>query len=168
MVERLTVRQAGTRLGVSPTTVRRMIAVGELQAEREIRPQGARWIVLFSTERDAPAHEPNRASGTSLVTNAVVSDLRERVAFLEQLTAQQANQISALIRRLPELSALITTPSGADHDLDHGGADQHDRDHDDRAVQTPSETLRAILPEASETPASTPARRGWLARLLGR
>jgi len=140
MVERLTVRQAGTRLGVSPTTVRRMIAVGELQAEREIRPQGARWIVLFGTDADAPLHAPNRARGTSLVTNAVVSDLRERVAFLEQLTAQQANQISELIRRLPELSA---GPIG------------------------PSEPVFPMGDTPPQTPASTPARRGWLRRLLG-
>jgi excisionase family DNA binding protein len=111
MVERLTVRQAGARLGVSPTTIRRMIAAGELRAEREHRPQGARWIVLLDTETDAPHHAPSRAGGTSLVTNVLVTDLRQRVAFLERLTEHQAGQISELIRRVPELPAAGQPPT---------------------------------------------------------
>ena len=146
-MERLTVRQAGARLGVSPTTIRRMIAAGELQAAREIRPQGARWIVLFGTDADAPSHAPNRASGTSLVTNAMVSDLRERVAFLEQLTAQQANQISELIRRLPALPAGTVVPT--------------------EGTIVP-EPVSAVGDTPPQTPATPAAKRGWLSRLLGR
>lgn len=110
-MERLTVRQAGARLAVSPTTIRRMIAAGELRAEREERPQGARWIVMLPAASDAPHHAPPRTGDTSLVTNALVSDLRDRVAFLERLTEHQAGQISELIRRVPELPAGTVVPT---------------------------------------------------------
>ena len=61
-LERLTVRQAAQRLGVSPATVRRRIEAGELDAEREIRPQGSRYIVLLDNATAARESERAEAS----------------------------------------------------------------------------------------------------------
>ncbi|MEI8147809.1 MAG: helix-turn-helix domain-containing protein [Actinomycetes bacterium] len=46
-MERLTTTDAARRLGVSPSTVRRRIAAGRLRAERQDRPQGVRYLVLW-------------------------------------------------------------------------------------------------------------------------
>jgi excisionase family DNA binding protein len=61
--ERITTAEAARRLGVSVATVRRRVAAGELPGEREDRPGGARWWVLWS-DGAAPtrAHEPARDS----------------------------------------------------------------------------------------------------------
>lgn len=55
-VERITTADAARRLGVSPTTVRRRIAHGLLSAERHLRPQGVRFVVLW--EEPQPTVQP--------------------------------------------------------------------------------------------------------------
>ena len=44
-VLRCTVDEAARYLGLSASTIRRRIAAGALQADREVRPQGSRWLV---------------------------------------------------------------------------------------------------------------------------
>jgi excisionase family DNA binding protein len=44
---RASVLEAAAILGVSPTTVRRMVRAGTLQAERVLRPQGHMFVVLL-------------------------------------------------------------------------------------------------------------------------
>ena len=61
-LERVTVREAARRLGVSVATVRRRIAAGELDAETEERPQGTRFLVLL--DDDAAEREKSRAQAT--------------------------------------------------------------------------------------------------------
>lgn len=51
--ERCTVNDAARFLGLSASTVRRRIAAGALQADREARPQGSRWLVYLP---DAPTN----------------------------------------------------------------------------------------------------------------
>ena len=55
-VERISTADAARRLGVSPTTVRRRIAHGRLSAERHLRPQGVRFVVLW--EEPQPTVQP--------------------------------------------------------------------------------------------------------------
>jgi hypothetical protein len=53
MTQRLTTAEAGKRLGVSGTQIRRLVAAGKLQAEIEERPQGTRLIILWSEDETA-------------------------------------------------------------------------------------------------------------------
>jgi len=48
-LEPISTSEAAQRLGVTATTVRRMIAAGRLQAIQEERPQGARFRVLWES-----------------------------------------------------------------------------------------------------------------------
>lgn len=65
-MERITTADAARRLGVSPTTVRRRIARGRLPAERLLRPQGVRFVVLW----EEPQH-----TAQSVVTSAEIRPL---------------------------------------------------------------------------------------------
>ena len=47
-------REAAKQLGISVDTVRRRIRDGELHAQREIRPQGYRWLIGISEDLDTP------------------------------------------------------------------------------------------------------------------
>src|SRR5262249_15269330 len=49
-MERISTTEAGRRLGVSPTQIRRLVAAGKLRSETQHRPQGTRLVVLW----DAP------------------------------------------------------------------------------------------------------------------
>ena len=141
MVERLTTRAAAARLGVSTATIRRMIQAGELRAEREVRAQGTRWIVLFDTARDASAVASARAHGTSPEPDALrvavetIADLRRRLDAAESAQAELRQLLAGALRQLPAGST----------------------------VPTPSEPA-----EPPETSATRSPRRGWLDRLLGR
>jgi excisionase family DNA binding protein len=48
--QRTSVLEAARLLGVSPTTVRRMVRAGTLRAERVLRPQGHTFVVLVPTD----------------------------------------------------------------------------------------------------------------------
>jgi len=141
MVERLTTRAAAARLGVSTATIRRMIQAGELRAEREVRPQGTRWIVLFDTARDASQQASGRAHGTSLEPDALrvaletIADLRRRLDAAESAQAELRQLLAGAMRQLP---AGTTVP-------------------------TPAEPA-----EPPETPVTPVKPRGWLDRLLRR
>src|SRR4051812_25693082 len=56
----LPMAEAAKRLGVSADTVKRRIQRGELQAQREARPQGYRWIVELPD--DAPPRDAGPAA----------------------------------------------------------------------------------------------------------
>jgi hypothetical protein len=111
-MERVTIREAAQRLGVSPDTIRRRIAKGELQAVQEARPQGFVWMVELprpKAQRRRPAtRKPPRPKGPSpaeleaahlrqtleMLTTELESRRRE-VAELHQLLAQSQLLLSA-------------------------------------------------------------------------
>lgn len=90
MEERLSIKEAAERLGVSADTVRRRLKKGELAGEKEPTPQGGEWRILLPVERDEPTPTPlERAAETvgGVVGDVVeIAQLRERVAGLERLT----------------------------------------------------------------------------------
>jgi hypothetical protein len=55
MSEPVTVHAAAQRRGVSTSTIHRLIAKGELDAEVEPRPQGTRYMVRFPSPEEAAA-----------------------------------------------------------------------------------------------------------------
>ena len=90
---RLSKLDAAARLGKSPATITRMIERGDLRVERE--PHGSRckvWV-LFDDESpdDSPAVSINTSSDISLLLE--LTQLRERVKSLEELSDYHRQQI---------------------------------------------------------------------------
>ena len=126
MIERLSTQEAARRLGISPATVRRKIAAGELQAEREARPQGARWWVLLdsahaalpgSTPRVTSAHGTREALSVALET---IADLRKRLDEAERGQAE----LRQLLAREQETARMLQagTAQRSTHERAHGTA----------------------------------------------
>jgi|SRR5215207_8477707 len=159
MIQRLTVQQAAIRLGLSSATIRRMIRAGQLPAEREERPQGSRWIVLWDDDAHASAQAATPGHGTSQTPDALhvalatIEDLRRRLDASEQAQAELRRMLAGALRALPE-GRTEAQPASEDF----------------------SEPPRAAAPGTArwhtaappQEPASAPKRRGWLDRLLGR
>jgi hypothetical protein len=84
MTERLGIKTAAERLGVSSDTIRRRLVRGELPGEREPTPQGYRWVVLLPGTTERTPAPPGAGSPADAAT------LRERCAGLERLSAELA------------------------------------------------------------------------------
>lgn len=105
MTERLPLKDAADRLGVSVNTVRRRIAAGTLPAEQEPTTSGFRYVVLFETPDALPVTPP----AASAVVDPAFAEVRAERDWLraqvEELTKQLANaQVligQAQVARLP-------------------------------------------------------------------
>lgn len=92
-------REAAARLGVSPSTVERLIRRGELVAERVERPGGSRLLVRF----ERPQEPPQAASDDAGATESEAASEPPQAAP-EALTAALGS-IGALASRVAELGA---------------------------------------------------------------
>jgi hypothetical protein len=64
-----TLHEAAALLGIGVNTLRRRIAVGQVQAEQVQRPQGCVWRVCLDARHppiDPAEHSPNQESGSTL------------------------------------------------------------------------------------------------------
>lgn len=99
MAERVTIRDAAARLGVSADTIRRRLRAGTLTGERVSTPQGHRWVVALPvTLEPPPVADPGKPISVrdSAGADALeVAALRERVAGLERLGAELATDRDA-------------------------------------------------------------------------
>jgi len=109
MAERVTIRDAAARLGVSADTIRRRLRAGTLAGERVSTPQGHRWVVLFPVTLEPPpvadqgktatfADPAKTQPGGEVAPGADVAELatlRERVAGLERFSAELATERDA-------------------------------------------------------------------------
>jgi len=102
MAERVTIRDAAARLGVSADTIRRRLRAGTLTGERVSTPQGHRWVVALPvTLEPPPVADQGKPISVSDSAGADVADalelamLRERVAGLERLGAELATERDA-------------------------------------------------------------------------
>jgi excisionase family DNA binding protein len=132
---RASVLEAAALLGVSPTTVRRMVRAGTLQAERVLRPQGHTFVVLVPTSSQPAASSSQQVSAAarteqpradammSLIQTtiaAVLGPLMVEQAALRQAGERQAGEIAGLRedrgRLLAENRALLarTGPRSAE------------------------------------------------------
>jgi excisionase family DNA binding protein len=75
--QRASVLDAARMLGVSPTTIRRMVRAGTLRAERVLRPQGHTFVVLVPTDSQPAASTSHQVS----------AEARAEVPPSEQLAA---------------------------------------------------------------------------------
>jgi len=136
----VSVGEAARLLGTSTQAVRKRIARGSLRA---YKVDGI-WRVIVP-QAGLPGSDAARTEGVNLgeavAQAARIQHLEGEVTFLRGLTEHQAGMIAELTRRLPELQAGTTVPTVG-----------------------PS----GPISEPPQPPASTPVRRGWLRRLLGR
>ena len=129
-VQRFTKRQAADHLGVSDSTLHRMIQRGELETERENRAGKTRVWVLVQ-EPDELSHESSSdlspasqvkghdlspesspSGGDSSTENELVF-LRERVRNLEELAAYRAELLNQSELRFHELLQQMGTSQKA-------------------------------------------------------
>jgi excisionase family DNA binding protein len=142
--ERLTVRQAAERLGISAEAVRQRIKRDTL---RHVKDAGTVYV-LFDTRQDA-----DRTTGQALI----VARLDSEVAYLRQ-QLEQANErdrenrriIAALTQRIPELPPAPEPSSSSD-------------ERESPETATP-DTGRGSVPGRGEAPQHRP----WWRRVFGR
>jgi hypothetical protein len=113
--DRLSMKDAAERLGVSVDTIRRRLKKGDLVGEKEPTPQGFEWrIILPPKESDAtePQGEPETASHAG---DAIELELlRERIDELKQerddwkeqaqRSAEAERELRILLRQAQELA----------------------------------------------------------------
>jgi len=156
-VERVSIDLAAQRLGVSVSTVRRRIRDGTLEVEREQTAQGFKYhILLPDTNGEVPETEVSAAPAPDL--SAKLADVEQERDWLrarvEELTTmlnreqETSLRLSLALSQRPAIGSPVDTPTPTQ------------RDH----VPEPSPPMAAEQPQA---PATHPARRGWLRRLLG-
>jgi excisionase family DNA binding protein len=116
--QRVSVLEAARILGISPTTVRRMVKAGTLQAERVLRPQGHTFVVLVPSDSqpdattrqqvsaeartEVPPSEQAAVFAASILT-PVLAPLMSEIA-----AGRQANQqlVSQLLEQAEQIGTL--------------------------------------------------------------
>jgi len=110
MAERVTIREAAERLGVSPDTIRRRITRGTLEAVQEPRPQGFVWMVELPTakaKRQRSSRRPPKPKGPS-PAELEAAHLRETVEMLTTELESRRREVSELHQLLAQSQLLLT------------------------------------------------------------
>ena len=151
--ERLTLRQAAARLGVSESAIRKRVERGTLRSDKA--PDGRRYVYL-DTEADSMADIGADASATH-ERDALTSELRahnetlqEQLRLEREAHAEARRLLAAALERIPPQLEAPTAPS-----------------EPRESPETPSEGRPSTTgtPEA-QTPASE-AMRPWWRRMFG-
>jgi len=144
---RYTVPDAARILGISPEAVRNRLSRGTLDSVKE----GGTVHVLI--DRDMTQHAADRPDDIPGESNALISEMRERIAFLEREFERRGEEaaelrriIAALTSRIPEIEPPRETPAGP-------------REY----PQTPSDTAGRGTTVEEETT----ERRSWWRRMFG-
>ncbi len=116
--ERVPIREAAARLGVSPDTIRRRLKSGELAGHREQTPQGFTWLVEvpFTIEPpprpDVPLEAPQAppaAAPDQEQTTAPAAEVRR----LEQLVDVLQAELEARRREVEQLHIVLSQQARA-------------------------------------------------------
>ena len=101
MQQRLSKLEAAQRLGVSPSTLDRMIRRGELEIEREGRGDRAKvWVLAPGLSSDAPGGQPGDAGPSP---EAELAAAREQVRALQELADYRGKLLDEAEWRYREL-----------------------------------------------------------------
>src|SRR5215213_4369751 len=145
--ERLTLRQAAARLGVSESAIRKRVERGTLRSDKG--PDGRRYVYLDSVA-DSVADTGADTSATP-ERDALISEmhahnetLREQLAAERQAHAEARRLLAAALERIPALEPPPEAPESPD---------------------TPSEPVPGT--QTSPEPQTAPERVPWWRRMFG-
>lgn len=95
--ERVSIKEAAERLGVSQDTIRRRLKHGEIRGEREKTPQGFVWRVELPGEPESGdgRGETAQASPADAGDGIEVARIRERIAGAERLIEELRSERDA-------------------------------------------------------------------------
>jgi len=114
VTERVTIREAAERLGVSPDTIRRRISKGQLEAAQEPRPQGFVWMVELprpkAKRRRSSSRRPPRSKGPT-PAELEAKHLQEKVDMLTTELESRRREISELHQLLGQSQLLLSAGS---------------------------------------------------------
>ncbi len=118
MTERVPIREAAARLGVSADTIRRRLKSGELAGQKERTPQGFTWLVEVPFTIGPPPHPdaspelppaaPPADSGPAQAT-APAAEVRR----LEQLVEVLQTELEARRREVEQLHIVLSQQARA-------------------------------------------------------
>jgi len=95
VTERVSIKEAAERLGVSQDTIRRRLKHGELAGERAKTPQGFVWRVELPQEPAGEAEGTAPESAPAPGDGIELARLRERIAGLERLAKELRSERDA-------------------------------------------------------------------------
>jgi len=146
-----TLPEASRLLGVSESTVRRLVNAGKLEAERVLRPQGYVWMV--EVDEDAAEAAPTSASADAQASSTQGpphDGLAQEVARLSAHVEDLREQLRAREREVGQLHTLL--------------AQAHQRLLTDG--QAAGASAVAPAPETASAPSPQWESRRWWQRLL--
>jgi hypothetical protein len=113
---RLTVAQAADQLGISVDAMRARVKRGTVATERE----DGRVYILLDTAQDTAQDAPRVDE-----SNALISQMKEEIAYLRDENRRKDHIIAGLVERIPALEApQDTTEAPQDADQQQGGSPQ--------------------------------------------
>ncbi len=117
MTERVPIKAAAARLGVSADTIRRRLKSGELVGQKERTPQGFTWLVEvpFTIEpppRPDASPEPPAAPPADLAPDQTAAPAAE-VRRLEQLVDVLQTELEARRREVEQLHIVLSQQARA-------------------------------------------------------
>ncbi len=92
MTERVPIKEAAERLGVSADTIKRRVKAGELVGHQKTTAQGFRWLVEVPARSEEEDREREPPAGALLE----LAILRERLAGMERLLEERAERVDEL------------------------------------------------------------------------
>jgi len=150
--QRASVLDAARILGVSPTTVRRMVRAGTLRAERVLRPQGHTFVVLVPTDSQPAASSSQQVS----------AEARAEVPPSEQLASLAAAILAPVLAPIMAEMAVVRQAGERKDDVIRGQAEQIG---ELRATVAAQEEKIAMLAAPTSTegqnPSPWPSRLSW-------
>ena len=164
MQQGLSKLEAAQRLGVSPSTLDRMIRRGELEIEREGRGDRAKvWVLAPGLSSDAPGGQPV-AAGPS--PEAELAAAREQVRVLQELSDYRGKLLDEAEWRYRELLEELRTSQALLEGLTRALPPEGRRSHPGDGVGGPSDRVRRVFGIAPQAGAETRCTTGPTSRRL--
>src|SRR5215208_1616675 len=163
--ERLTLRQAAARLGVSESAIRKRVERGTLRSDKG--PDGRRYVYL-DTGADKGA-DPSATGERDTLISEMVEEMRAEVHYLRDQLHQELERRSAEAERYQQIVAALTAANAS---LSERLRELEPPQGTPPEPQEPPETVEEA-PERTEPRPATGgaqegARRPWWRRIIGR
>lgn len=173
--ERLTLRQAAARLGVSESAIRKRVERGTLRSDKG--QDGRRYVYLDSAElgadevADTGADTGADTSATherEALISEMVEELRAEVHYLRDQLHQELGRRSAEAERYQQIVAALTTANASlSERLRELEPPQATSQESTDEAETVEEEPERVEPRPAKGEAQEGARRPWWRRWLG-